>query len=227
MHEGSGRLPDVIAGDAWQRARPALLRSVGVITRPVIWPLWKLGWAWMRRDPQVAAGFYDLEAARNSRELGPSHRATLRARADHAVALSKLGELQQAEAELTAVILRLDPLVDGDARLLLDARRWHHYVLIQMDWVSQTEADARFAAESYARQLGPDHPDTLHWRQLTAVALWEAGRRDEATAEMAGVAGRWAAAQGANHPDTLQAERILSVMTNNKNASFRLRPSPG
>jgi hypothetical protein len=74
----------------------------------------------MRRNPQVAAGFHDLEAARNSRELGPYHRATLRAQANHALALAKLGELQQAEAELTEVIIRLNPLDDGDARLLTE-----------------------------------------------------------------------------------------------------------
>ena len=222
-----GRLPCVIAGDAWRRARLALLRSLRVITWPVTWPLWKLGLAWMRRDRQFAAGFHDLETARNLRELGPYHGATLRAQADHAVALSELGELQQAEGELTEVIIRLNPLVDGDARLLLDVRRWHHHVLVQMDWVSETEADARFVAEWYTRQLGPDHPDTLQWRQLTAVALWDAGRRDEATAEMADVAARRASTQGASHPDTLQAERVLSAMTSEENASFRLRPPAG
>lgn len=222
-----GRLSFVIAGDAWLRARPALVRSLRVITWPVTWPLWKLGQVWMRRDPQIAAGFHDLEAAGNSREFGPYHRATLRAQADHAVALSKLGEFQQAEAELTEVIIRLNPLVDGDARLLLDVRRWHHHVLAKLGWVSETEADARSVAEWYARQLGPDHLDTLRWRQLTAVALWEARRRNEATAEMADVAARRAAAQGASHPDTLQAERILSAMTGDENPSFGLKPPAG
>jgi tetratricopeptide (TPR) repeat protein len=219
-----GRLSFVIAGDAWRRARPALLRSLVFVTLPVTWPLWKLARAWIRRDPQVAAGFHDLEAAKNSRELGPYHRATLRAQAGHAVALSKLGELQQAEAELTEVIIRLNPLDDGDARLLLDVRRWHHHILAKLGWVSESEADARFAAEWYARQLGPDHPDTLQWRQLTAVALWDIGRHDEAIAEMAEVAARRAATQGASHPDTLQAERTLSSMTNDENARFGLKP---
>jgi hypothetical protein len=221
-----GRLPCMIAGDAGRRARPALLRSLRVIAWPVTWPLWKLVLAWTRRAPRIATVFHDLEAARNSRELGPDHRATLRAQADHAVALSKLGELQQAEAELTEVITRLNSLPD-DARLLADVRRWHHHVLVQLDRVPETEADARFLAGSYARQLGPGHPDTLHWRQLTAAALWDAGRRDEATAEMADVAARRAAAQGASHPDTLRAERVLSSMTSDENASFRLRPPAG
>ena len=222
-----GRLPCMIAGDAGRRARPALLRSLRVIAWPVTWPLWKLVLAWTRRDPRIAAVFHDLEAARNSRELGADHRATLRAQADHAVALSKLGELQQAEAGLTEVITRLNSLPDDDARLLADIRRWHHHVLVQLGLVPETEADARFLAGSYARQLGPDHPDTLHWRQLTAAALWDAGRRDEATAEMADVAALWAAAQGASHPGTLRAERVLSSMTSDENASFRLRPPAG
>jgi hypothetical protein len=216
----SGRLPCMIGGGAWRPARLALLRSLRVVT----WPFWRLGVAWERRDPQIAEYVQDRVAARYSRDLGPYHLATLRAQVDHAVAVSKLGELQQAEAELTEVIIRLNPLVDGDARLLLDVRRWHHRVLVELGWVAETEADARFVAESYARQLGSGHPDTLHWRRMMAVALWEAGRRDEATAEMADAAARLAATQGANHPDTLQAERVLSSMTSNENATFRIRP---
>lgn len=153
---------------------------------------------------------------------GPS----LRSQADHAVAVSKLGGFQQAEAELTEVITRLDPHVDDDARLLLDVRRWHYHVLVQLGWLSKTEADAHFVAESYARQLGRDHPDTLHWRELAAVALWDAGRRDEATAEMADIAARRAATQGAGHSDTLRVQRVVSDMTSNAEAvSFRLKPS--
>lgn len=150
----SGRLPCMIAGGAGRPARHALLRSVRVIT----WPLWRLGVAWMRRDPQLAEYVHDGVATRYSHDLGPYHLATLCAQADHAVAVSKMGELQQAEAELTEVITRLDPLADGDAQLLLDARRWHHRVLVQMGWVSETEADARFVAESYAPPAGPRPP---------------------------------------------------------------------
>jgi len=213
----------MIAGGFWRPARLALVRSLRVIT----WPLWRLAVAWERRDPQIAEAVRDGVAARYSRDLGPYHLATLCAQADHAVAVSKLGELQQAEAELTEVIIRLDPLVDGDARLLLDVRRWHYHVLVELGWVAETEADARFVAESYARQLGPGHPDTLQWRRMTAVALWEAGRRDEATAEMADAAARLAATQGAGHPDTLEAERVLSSMRTNENATFRIRPPAG
>jgi hypothetical protein len=213
----------MIAGGAWRPARRALLRSLRVIT----WPLWKLAVAWEHRDPQLAEYVHDGLAARYSRDLGPYHLATLCAQANHAVALSKMGELQQAEAELTEVIIRLDPLADGDARLLMDARRWHYHVLVQLDWVAETEADARFVGESYARQLGPDHLTTLHWRRMTAVALWEAGRRDEAKSEMADAAARLAATQGANHPDTLEAERVLSSMTSNENASLHLRYPAG
>ena len=148
--------------------------------------------------------------------------ATLRAQADHAVALSKLGELQQAEAELTEVIIRLNPLADGDGPLLLDVRLWHHHVLVQLGWVSESEPDARFAAGWYARQLGPDHPDTLLWRRLTAVALWEAQRRDEATAEMADVAARLTATLGPDHPDTLNAELALSAMRSGEDARLGL-----
>jgi hypothetical protein len=195
-----------------------------VVVWLVTWPPWKLFEAWMRRDPQMAAAFYDRQLARNSRKLGPYHRATLHAQVNHAVTLAKLGEFQQAEAELTEVIIRLNPLDDGDARLLLQGRIWHHYVLGKLGWVSESEADARFVAESYARQLGPDHPDTLHWRELDAVALWDVGRHDEATAEMVDVAARRAATQGATHPDTLKAERMLALMTSDETARFRLRP---
>lgn len=134
-------------------------------------------------------------------------------------------ELQQAEAELTEVIIRLNPLEDGDAKLLLHARKWHHYVLIQLGWVSESETDARFVAESYSRQLGPDQPDTLYWRELIVAALWEAERRDAVMAEMADIATRRAATQGATHPDTLEAERILSSMTRDENGSFHFGKS--
>jgi eukaryotic-like serine/threonine-protein kinase len=173
----------------------------------------------------MAAGIYEREVAWYSRRLGAYHRTTLHAQVNHAVALSKLGELQQAEAELTDVIIRLNPLDDDDARLLLQARLWHHHVLARLGWESEVEADARFVAESYASQFGPDHPDALHWRQLDAVALWNDGRHDEATAEMADVAARRAATQGATHPDTLEAERLLSSMMSGENARFRLKPS--
>jgi hypothetical protein len=205
--------------------RPALLRSLRTVAWLVTWPPWKLAEARMRRDPRMAAGFYDKLIAGYSRKLGPYHRTTLHAQANHAVALSKQGEFQQAEAELAEVIIRLDPLDDGDAPLLLEVRRWHHFVLLELGSISESEADARFVAESYARQLGPDHPDTLKWRQLNAVALWEVGRHDEATAEMADVAARRAATQGAAHADALQAERILSSMRTNEHGSFGIRLS--
>jgi hypothetical protein len=214
----------VIAGDVWQRIRPPLLRSLRGVAWLVTWLPWKLGYAWMRRNPKRAATFYEMEVARNSRKLGPVHRTTLRAQADHAATLAKLGEVQQAEEELTEVITRLNPMDDGDTQLLLHARLWHHYVLVELGRASESEADARFVAECYARQLGPDHPDTLHWRELDAVMLWEVGRQDEATAEMADVAVRQAATQGATHPDTLQAERTLSSMTTDQTAKFGLRP---
>jgi hypothetical protein len=60
----------------WRRARSALLRLLRVITWPVTWPLWKLGMAWVRRDHEVGAGFYDKLAAWNSQHFGPYHRST-------------------------------------------------------------------------------------------------------------------------------------------------------
>jgi len=44
-------------------------------------------------------------------------------------------------------------------------------------------------------------------------------------AEMADVAARRAATQGATHPDTVEAEQMLSAMRSDDNARFRLRPS--
>jgi hypothetical protein len=192
----------------------------------VTWPLWRFFQVWVRRDPEIAAGFHDREVARNSRKLGPYHRSTLRAQVDHAATLSKLGELQQAEAELTEVIIRLNPLNEGDAQLLLSARLWHHYVLVELGWLSESEADARFVAEAYGRQLGPDHPDTLQWRQLAAVALWDVGRHGEATAKMADVAARRAATLGVTHPETIEAERILSSMRSDETVRFDLHARP-
>jgi hypothetical protein len=217
-----GRLLRVIAGDVWRRIRLPLLRSMRFVAWLVTWPLWKLGEGWMRRDPQMAEAFYDKQVARNSRRLGPYHRATQQAQAIHAVTLAKLGEFQQAEAELTEAIIRLKPLEDDDV-LLLKLRLWRHYVRVKLGWGSESEADARFVADSYARQRGLDHPDTLHWRELDAVALWDIGRHDEATAEMADVAARRTATQGATHPDTLKAERMLSLMTSDEPARFGLR----
>jgi hypothetical protein len=154
-----------------------------------------------------------------TRELGPDHKTTLRNLNDHAIALSELGELQQAEAELTQVITRLNALEDADARLVLSARMWHHQVLRKLGRASETEADARFVADSSARvesctrRLGPDHADTLQWREVAAEALWEAGRRDEARAEMSDVAARRAATLGPEHPDTLDARASLARWT--------------
>ena len=196
---------------AWLGRHPARLRALRVIVRPVAWPVNKLVvQRRVRRNPQFAAGYLDMQVDLCTRELGPYHRHTLRNLTHHAIALSKLGELQEAEAELTEAITRLNTLGDGDAGLLLTARLWHHHVLGELGWVSETEADARFAADSYARQLGPDHPDTLRWREQTAVALGEAGRHDEARAEMADVAARRAATQGPEHPDTLGARASLA-----------------
>lgn len=62
---------------------------------------------------------------------------------------------------------------------------------------------------------------------MTAVALWEAGRHDEAREEMADAAARLAATQGTSHPDTLEAKRVLSSMTSNENVSFHIRPPAG
>jgi hypothetical protein len=211
-----------VDGHAFRRV---ILRSLRFVAWLVTWPLWKLGKEWRPRDAQMAEDFYDKLVATSTREFGPYHRRTLAAQADHAVALSKLGEFEQAEAELTEVIIRLNAQDDGDARLLMDVRLWHYHVLVELGWLSETEADARFVAEAYARQSGPDHPDALHWRELDAVALWNDGRHDEATAEMADVAARRAATQGATHPDTLRTESTLSVMTSGKTGSFRIRPS--
>jgi hypothetical protein len=54
--------------------------------------------------------------------------------------------------------------------------------------------------------------------------LLQAGRHDEAATEMADVAVRQAATQGASHSDTLQAERILSSMRSNEKARFGFLP---
>ena len=132
---------------------------------------------------------------------------------DQAVYAYAREDLDFWEAELTEVIIRLSNQTGTDEqRLLRDVRHWHHHVLARLGWIAEIEADARYLAESGARQLGPDHPDTLAWRELLATALWEGGRRDEARTEITSVAARRAAVLGGDHPDTLRTERIRAAM---------------
>src|SRR5215813_4743365 len=100
------------------KAPGPLVRSLRVIARPVTRPLDKLVWRRVRRNPRFAAMYLGLQVDLCTRELGLYHRSTLRNLGKHAIALSKLGELQQAEAELTEVLTRLNTLGDSAAGLL-------------------------------------------------------------------------------------------------------------
>jgi hypothetical protein len=125
------------------KAPGPLLRWQRVIARPVMWPLKKLIRRRVRRDPRFAAMWLGMQVDLCSRELGPNHMTTLRNRHDHAVEMLKLGELQEAEAELADVITRLGTLDDSDAGLLLVAARlWHGQVLRKLGRAPEPEADA-------------------------------------------------------------------------------------
>jgi hypothetical protein len=204
-----------------------MMRSIRVILWPVTRPVNRLIWRRTRRSPAFAAMYFGMQVDVSLRELGWSHRTTLSNLTHHAIALAKLGQLQEAEAELTEVIIRLTPLGDREGRLLLTARLWHEDVLRRLGWLAEIEADERFIAAAYTRTLGPSHLTTLRWREALALAQWEAGHHEEARGEMYQLYSRRMAIQGSKHPDTLRAQRFHSTMVSNEDAHFTLPPAGG
>ncbi len=139
--------------------------------------------------------------------------------------LCEQGEYEKAAAELAAVICAMTAKrgrkKSTDHTVLIHAHRWHLNALSQLGRPADAEADLRYLVAASSRQLGPGHASTLYYRQLLVAALWEAGDREGATAEMADIAARRAATLGADHPEAVATgEQLAAMETDPENLTF-------
>jgi hypothetical protein len=130
--------------------------------------------------------------------------------------LCKQGEYERAAADLAVVISAMTARRGGKKgaghTVLIHAHRWHLHAVGRLGRPAEAEADLRYLVAASGRQLGPDHASTLRYRQLLVAALWEAGDRKAATAQMADITARRQATQGAEHPDTVATQEQLAAM---------------
>jgi hypothetical protein len=165
-----------------------------------------------REGPATHAGQQQRAADRRVERLGPDDRRILFRRIQHAIALCRLGQHEEAAAQCSDVIARLTRPGLAEEQILRSAHSWHLYTVIRLHRDADAENDLRFLSEDYARRLDPDHPQTLRYRCMHAVALYAAGRAGEAAAVQADVATRLAATRGSGHPDTREAEQNLAAI---------------
>jgi eukaryotic-like serine/threonine-protein kinase len=137
-------------------------------------------------------------------------------RSRRAAVACEQGEYEKAAAELAAVISAMNARRGArkgtESTVLIHAHRWHLHALGQLGRTAEAEGDLRYLVMASTRQLGPDHASTLRYRQLLVAALWEGGNREAATAEMADVVTRRAAALGPDHPEVVVTREQLAAM---------------
>jgi hypothetical protein len=169
-------------------------------------------------DPEFALKYYSRAVKRAARKHGPDASQTLNLRQAYAVALSRNGDNEKAEAELAALIARRGLLADaGDGALehakewLRHAREWHAHVLYDLGRFGEAEPEWRELSAECDRLLGADHPDAIDAHENHALTLARLDRVAEAEAEMAGVVEKLTAANGGDDPGTLGSRTSHAV----------------
>lgn len=173
----------------------------------------------LQSNPEFAVKYYPYAIKRAARKHGPHANQTLNLRQAYAVALSRNGENEKAEAELTALITRHELMAGASddagphARggWLRHARESHARVLYALGRFDEAEHEWRKLAAECDRLLGTDHPDAIDAHEGHAMTLARLDRVAEAVAEMAGVIQKREAASGRDDVATVQARTTHAV----------------
>jgi len=144
----------------------------------------------LKSDPEFAVKYYSRAIERAARKHGPDANQTLNLRQAYAVALSRNGENEKAQAELAALIARRELLADaGDGAVeharewLQHAREWHAHVLYALDRFDEAEPEWRELSAECDRLLGAYHPDAIDAHENHALTLARLDRVAEATGD--------------------------------------------
>ncbi|HWI09159.1 MAG TPA: tetratricopeptide repeat protein, partial [Solirubrobacteraceae bacterium] len=103
------------------------------------------------------------------------------------------------------------PIFGGEDRILRDPQQTPEEARAQRDQEMESHlADLRRVLANSLDQRGPDHPGTLHARADIAMALWQAGRNDEAIELEEELVEDTARVHGEEHPEALTARSNLA-----------------
>jgi tetratricopeptide (TPR) repeat protein len=151
---------------------------------------------------------YQAQASDPAR--GADHPDTLTSRNNHALALRGLGRLEEAEAELRAVLDARTRVLGASHPDTLASRNHLAAVLRTQGRLEEAEAEHRCELEACIRVLGADHPLTLASRNNLATVLRSLGRLQESEAESRALVEACTRVLGANHFDTLYSRINLA-----------------
>jgi eukaryotic-like serine/threonine-protein kinase len=172
----------------------------------------------LQSDPEFAVKYYPHAIKRAARKHGPHANQTLNLRQAYAVALSRNGANEKAEAELTALIARRELMAGASDDAVPHAREWlrharesHARVLYALGRFDEAESEWRELAAECDRLLGTHHPDAIDAHEGHAMTLARLDQVAEAEAEMAGVIQKREAAGGRDDAATVQARTVHAV----------------
>lgn len=146
---------------------------------------------WVKRNPGLALAIYSGKLKRARRRYGPDSDQALAARRDYGNVLYRCGEMENAVAELSAVIDRRQAGgADVEDTFLREAEIQREHMMLKMGRLEEVEQICRSLSEKYDRGLGLNHPHSIRVHEDHAVALGEMGRLQEAELELADVVAR-------------------------------------
>lgn len=165
----------------------------------------------LENDPEFAAKYYSRAIKRAARKYGPDATQTLNLRQVYAVALSRNGENEKAQAELAAVIARRELTADTSDGALQHAKEWHAHVLYGLGRFDEAEPEWRELSAECDRLLGANHPDAIEAHENHALTLARLGQVAEAEAEMADVVEKRMAGSESDDDATMRARTSRAV----------------
>jgi tetratricopeptide (TPR) repeat protein len=142
----------------------------------------------------------------NDRVLGSSDPESLDAHQNHAIALRKLGRLEESKEELEEVVLQRATASGSDSDLTLKARKSYAEVLSALGDAARSENMWGLLSAAYDRSLGDSNPEALLAHEMHAEALYKLGRIQEAAAEFGKVAADREVVLGRSHALTVRAQ---------------------
>jgi tetratricopeptide (TPR) repeat protein len=166
----------------------------------------------LERNPHFAVAYYKKESKRAERKYGANATQALNLRQEYAVALHRIGQNEEAEAELAAVIAaRVDSSSGVGDEFTRYALTWHARVLYALGRFDEAEPEWRELSTECDRLLGPHHPDAIEAREEHAVTLARLDRVAEAEAEMAVVVEKRSTVNGRDDTATLNSRTSQAV----------------
>jgi tetratricopeptide (TPR) repeat protein len=142
--------------------------------------------------------------------VGQEHPDTVTSRDNLALVLHDLGRLDEAEAEIRAVLEIQQRVLGSDHIDTLTSRSNLALVLRDQARLDEAAAEIRAVLAGRQRVLGPDHPDTLVSRNNLARVLRDLGRLQQAETEIRAVLAARQRMLGSDHPDTLASRGNLA-----------------